>query len=61
MGNGLNQRLSASQLQRLGEIGRTNKDRIGQMTIGEIVATLNRSGDTVLVAEVLRAGLSCAI
>ena len=61
MGDRLEQRLSVSQLQRLGEIGRLNKDRVGHMTVGDIVATLNKSGDSALVAEVLRTGLSCAI
>jgi hypothetical protein len=59
MGDRLQAQLSASQLQRLGEIGRLNRDRIGHMTVNDIAATLNKPGDEALVAEVVRSGLSC--
>ena len=61
MGDSLEQQLNNSQLYRLGEIGRLNKDRMGRMTVADIVGTLNKSGDPALVAEVLRTGLSCAM
>lgn len=61
MGDGLEKRLNTSQLQRLAEIGRLNKDRIGHMTVSDIVGALNKSGDPALVTEVLRTGLRCAI
>ena len=61
MGDRLQDRLSIKQLQRLAEIGRLNRDRLGHMTVADIAATLNKPGDEVLVAEVLRTGVSCLI
>jgi hypothetical protein len=61
MGNGLQDRLSIPQLQRLVEIVELKRDRVGRMTVADIVATLSQSGDTELVVEVLRTGLKCAI
>jgi hypothetical protein len=61
MGDRLQSRLSVSQLQRLGEIGRLNRDRLGRMSVNDIAATLNKPGDEVLVAEVVKSGISCLI
>jgi hypothetical protein len=61
MGDRLQSRLSISQLQRLGEIGRLNRDRMGRMSVNDIAATLNKPGDEVLVAEVVKSGISCLI
>jgi hypothetical protein len=61
MGDRLQARLSTGQLQRLGEIGRLNRDRVGRMNVSEIAATLNQPGDEALVGEVVRSGISCLI
>ena len=60
MGTNLEQRLSMKQLQRLAEIGRLNRDKIGHMTIADIAGALDKDGDPELVGEVLRTGLRCA-
>ncbi|MBC7505613.1 MAG: hypothetical protein H7267_07820 [Sandarakinorhabdus sp.] len=60
MGDGFAQRLNAGQLQRLSEIARLNRGRIGRMTLSDIAGALNKNGDEALVAEVLRIGLRCA-
>lgn len=59
MGDRLQARLSVGQLQRLGEIGRLNRDRMGRMTVADIAATLNQPGDEALVTEVVKSGISC--
>lgn len=61
MGDRLEANLDTRQLVRLGEIGKLNRDRMGQMTINDIAATLNKPGDEALVAEVVRSGISCLI
>ena len=61
MGGRLQARLSTAQLRRLGEIGALNRDRMGRMSVNDIAATLNKPGDEVLVAEVIRSGISCLI
>lgn len=61
MGDRLEANLNNRQLQRLGEIGRLNRDRMGRMSVNDIVATLNKPGDEALVAEVVRSGISCLI
>ncbi len=61
MGDRLEARLDMRQLQRLGEIGRLNRDRMGRMSVNDIVATLDKPGDERLVAEVVRSGISCLI
>jgi hypothetical protein len=61
MGDRLQARLSNAQLRRLGEIGALNRDRMGRMSVNDIVATLNKPGDEVLVAEVVKSGISCLI
>ena len=61
MGDRLEARLSNRQLQRIGEIGRVNRDRVGRMTVADIAASLNKPGDEALVAEVVRTGIGCMI
>ena len=61
MGDRLEARLDNRQLRRLGEIGRLNRDRMGRMSVNDIVGTLNRPGDEALVAEVVRSGIGCMI
>lgn len=61
MGDRLDTNLSNSQLQRLAEIGRLNRGRMGRMSVNDIVATLNKPGDEALVAEVVRSGISCLL
>ena len=61
MGDRLEARLGNRQLQRLGEIGRLNRDRMGRMSVNDIVATLDKPGDEALVAEVVRSGIGCMI
>ncbi|KAB7648197.1 hypothetical protein [Polymorphobacter fuscus] len=61
MGDRLSQRLDTRQLRRLGEIGDLNRDRLGRMTVSDIAATLNKSGDDALVAEVVRTGIGCVL
>ena len=61
MGDRLQARLNVGQMQRLAEIGRLNRDRVGHMTISDIAATLNQPGDEALVTEVVRSGISCLV
>ena len=61
MGDRLEARLSLAQLQRIGEIGRLNRDRVGRMTVNDIAATLNKPGDEALVAEVVKSGIGCLL
>ena len=61
MGDRLKANLSNRQLQRLGEIGRLNRDRMGQMSVNDIAATLDKPDDEALVVEVVRSGNSCLI
>lgn len=61
MGDRLVSRLSTSQLQRLGEIARLNKDRLGRMSINDIARELNDPRDPTVVVEFVKAGLGCAI
>ena len=61
MGDRLEAKLDNRQLLRLGEIGRLNRDRMGRMSVNDIVATLDKPGDQALVAEVVRSGISCLL
>lgn len=61
MGDRLEANLDRSQLARLVEIGKLNRDRMGRMSVNDIAATLNKPGDEALVAEVVRSGISCLI
>lgn len=61
MGERLQARLSLGQLQRLDAVVRTNRDRIGRMTINDIARALDDPRDPGLVTEVLRVGLGCLI
>lgn len=61
MGDRLEQRLTTTQLVRLGEVARLSRDSAGRMTVNDLARALNRPGDEALVAEVLRSGLGCLI
>jgi hypothetical protein len=61
MGDRLANRLSTSQLRRLGEISRLNPDRIGRMRVDEIARALDDPQDPRLVSEVIRTGIVCLI
>lgn len=61
MGTRLGDRLSRDQLRRLAELASIDQKRLGRMSVNDIVRQLDQPGDRALVAEVLRAGLSCAI
>ena len=61
MGERLEANLDTRQLRRIGEIGRANRERMGRMTVNDIVATLNKPGDEALVTEVVRSGISCLL
>jgi hypothetical protein len=61
VGDKLEDRLSISQLQRIGQIAKRSRDDTGQVTIAQFAAALNKPGDEELVAEVLRAGLGCLL
>ena len=61
MGDRLANRLSTAQLQRLNDLARTNGERVGRMTIGDIARLFSGPGDVQLASQLLRAGLSCAI
>ena len=61
MGERLQDRLSTSQLKRLGELASLNKDRVGQMSINDIARQLSDARDSAVAIEVVRAGIGCAI
>ena len=61
MGERLDAYLDTRQLRRLGEIGRTNRDRMGRMTVNDIVAMLDKPGDEAIVTEVVRSGIGCLL
>lgn len=61
MGDRLGDRLSREQLRRLADLASIDRDGLGRMSVNDIVRQLNQPGDRALVAEVLRAGISCAI
>ena len=61
MGDRLQQRLTVSQLRRVGAIGKASRNDIGRVTVAQVAAALNRPGDEALVAEVMRAGLGCML
>ena len=61
MGDRLQQRLTISQLQRIGQIGKAGRNDRGRVSAVQVAAALNRPGDEALVAEVLRAGVGCLV
>jgi len=61
VGERLADRLSHDQLKRLGQLAQSAKGQVGKMTLDQIVRQFNHPGDSKLVGEVLRAGISCAI
>lgn len=61
MGTRLADRLDVSQLQRLNQLAKPNRDRAGRLTLNQFLDELNRDGDPKLVSEVVRAGLKCVL
>lgn len=61
MGERLGDRLSIEQLRRLQQLGKIQGKRPGHVSMSELADALNRDGDPKLVAEVVRAGISCVI
>ncbi len=61
MGDRLQARLSTAQLQRLGEIGQLNPDRVGNMSINDIGRQLNDPRDPALLIAFVKAGVGCTI
>lgn len=61
MGVRLDQRLSLSQLRQLGRVANVNREQVGRMSLGEITARLRDVHDPAIVAEIVRAGIGCAI
>lgn len=58
MGDRLQDRLSLTQLDRLGDLARQNRGQ-GKMSVNRLADQLNRDGDPKLVAEVVGAGVGC--
>ncbi len=61
MGVRLDQRLSLSQLRQLGRVANVDREQIGHMSLREITARLRDVHDPAIVAEIIRAGIGCAI
>jgi hypothetical protein len=61
VGDKLEDRLSISQMQRIGQIAKRSRNDAGQVTITQFAQALDKPGDEELVAEVLRAGLGCLL
>lgn len=61
MGERLQDRLTVSQLKRLGELGAMTKDRLGQASINDIARLLSDPRDPTVAIELVRAGIGCAI
>lgn len=66
VGERLADRLSHDQLRRLGEIAQAAKGQGadgqgGAIALDRLVRQFNHPGDSKLIGEVLRAGISCAI
>ena len=61
MGERLQDRLTVSQLKRLGELGAMTKDRLGQDSINDIARLLSDPRDPTVAIELVRAGIGCAI
>ncbi len=61
MGTRLGERLTTAQLRKLGRVANVDGHAIGGMSLREIVRRLSSVDDPELVAELLRAGVGCAI
>ena len=61
MGVRLDQRLSMTQLRQLGRAANVSGEQVGRMSLKEIVHRLRSIDDPLIAAEVLRAGIGCAI
>ncbi len=61
MGVRLDQRLSLAQLRQLGRVANVDREQVGRMSLREITARLRDVHDPAIVAEIVRAGIGCAI
>lgn len=61
VGDKLEERLTISQIQRIGNIAKRSRGTDGRVTLAQFAAALDRPGDEAIVAEVLRAGLGCML
>ncbi len=61
MGGRLDQRLSLSQLRQLGRVANVDREQVGRMSLREITERMRELHDPAIVAEILRAGIGCAI
>ncbi|MGL4543788.1 MAG: hypothetical protein ACRCUI_14890 [Polymorphobacter sp.] len=61
VGDRLADRLSNDQLRRLAELAQANKDKVGRMSLNDIARQIGQPGDSAMLSQVLRAGISCAI
>jgi hypothetical protein len=61
MGLRLNQRLSLAQLDQLGRLAYVDREQVGRMSLREIGNRLRSIHDPAIVAEILSAGVGCAI
>jgi len=61
MGTRLGERLTTAQLRKLGRVANVDGPSIGRMSLRDIVHRLSSVDDPELVAELLRAGVGCAI
>ena len=61
MGVRLDQRLSLAQLDQLGRLVYVDREQVGRMSLREIGNRLRSIHDPAIVAEILRAGIGCAV
>ncbi len=61
MGVRLDQRLSLEQLRQLGRVANVDREQVGRMSLREITARLRDIHDPAIVAEIIRAGVGCAL
>ena len=61
MGLRLDQRLSLAQLDQLGRLAYVDREQVGRMSLREITARLRDVNDPAIVAEIIRAGIGCAM
>ena len=61
MGDRLAKRLTTAQLLRLGRMPGLDRITVGRMSLTDIVRRIDAVGDPALVAEVVRAGVGCAL
>lgn len=54
-------RLSLAQLQRLSDLSKIRKDRIGELTVGQFWRHIGALRDPEIISVATQAGLSCAV